>query len=63
MNKIVFVQIYSCSEGRLIKEYRYALEDNQFINKISKIVKKDEKCMDIQVVTYSLHKVNIEICP
>ena len=66
MNRIVFVQIYSCAEGRLIKEYRYGLEGGQLVNAVYRIVREEEgekECMNVRVVTYGLSKVDIRFCP
>lgn len=58
MNKVVFIQVYSCIEGRLVAEFRHILEDGQNVNEVMKIVKKgDGDCMGIEVVTYGLNVV------
>jgi hypothetical protein len=62
MNKIVFVQIYSCIEGKLVKEYRYALKENVFVNAVEGIFVRDE-CMRVSVTTYGLKRVFIDVCP
>ena len=62
MNRIVFVQIYSCSEARLVKEYRYALEGHKLVNSLHRIF-REEDCMRVRAVTYGLSQVDIIFCP
>ena len=63
MNKVVFIQVYSCKEGRLIKEIRHVLSSGQFVSTVSKITHTNPECMTVQVVTYSLDRVDLLVCP
>ena len=54
MNRIIFVQIYSCADGRLIREYRYGLNGGGLVNAVEKVRRVEEECMDVGVVTYGL---------
>ena len=63
MNKVVFIQIYSCQQKKLIKEYRHELNEGESINSIYRIVAQSKECMDVQVVTYGLTQVDLRVCP
>ena len=62
MNKVVFIQVYSCIERRVVSEFRHILKDGQNVNEVAKIKSKGE-CMGIEVVTYGLNLVQLEVCP
>jgi hypothetical protein len=41
MNKVVFIQVYSCKEGKLLQEFRHVLSSGQFVSTVSKITRAD----------------------
>ena len=45
-----------------MKEYRYSLQNNTFINHINKIT-NNKDCMDVEVTTYSLQGISVSFCP
>ena len=45
MNKVLLVQVYSCLESKLVKEYRYSMTNGTLINTITKMSRKGDECM------------------